>query len=382
MDATSEEYDKDHKAYDSVLADKDKVKKALEKDLKGGDNNNFRKLSKASGERIQTELNGYSNDASGVKQKLTELRGQGYRLQAAQAMVRKAEDVIQSVDLQKLKAKDEAEVKKLQDHEKAVKGFIKDYIAAVANPKDGAKKFAESFAKDKVKDVVGGEGGVEDILSYILTDGYYVKEIAKIQAKIQKINQQLDQIGENILKEDLETAEKTVLAIKTDVEKIMQELDGEKDKEGQSVNTLADAEKDHPGTTTSFAMLQDYYKNVKAVGRKLQATIPKYQAALEGARTAIPYTKLLRQIVAEDRSLTEKLVSFDHLADKDVLKQFADVETITEFANELDDWYKDLHVDETLATLKQMQTQLLQNKQFEYVGQVLNDVDKTGLKHV
>jgi hypothetical protein len=368
LDQDSGKHTGQRHAFDATLANSGPVNEAFAKDLKQG---GFRKLSKAAGEGFQHNLAAYEKASAAVKKNSKLLEVQAWRIAAAQAMVKHAQILLETYDQEKKRAAESKKLAEVKEQLAQTKEWISYYKELAKDPAGAAKKVGLDIA-----DVV-----VDEILLELLTGGSYERRIKEIEAEIKKIDARLDELKLGGLKAGLEQALNTVKAEQKTADAVRMELEQAKREQGQAVDHLANMEGDHPGTTTVFRQLQQYYGSAQDSGAKTLQSSKEYEQAMLGAKGAMPHTAQIRQAVAKDGSDMRSLYQGDW-ANMAVMEQEEQARTIVAYTKKMDDWYKEQEVDKHLEEERKLQAALLQNKHFDYVGQLVNAVQEQGLGHV
>jgi hypothetical protein len=368
LDQESNEHTAQRHAFQATVASSEQVNEAFAKDLKQG---GFRKLSKAAGAGFQNNLAAYERASTAVTKSSKLLEVQAWRIAAAQAMVKQAQMLLETYDQEKKRAAESKKLAEVKEQLAQTKEWISYYKELATNPAGAAKKVGLDIAN-----IV-----VDEILLELLTGGSYERRINQIEAEIKKIDARLDELKLGGLKAGLDEALNIVKAEQKTAEAVRIELAQAKREQGQAVDHLADLESDHPGTTSVFRQLQQYYDSAQDAGAKTLASSKEYEDAMQGAKNAMPYTADVRQTVLKDSSDMRKLYQ-DDWANMAVLEQEEQARTIVAYTKKLDDWYKQQDVDKQLEEERKLQAALLQNKHFDYVGQLINAVQEQGLGHV
>jgi hypothetical protein len=368
LDQESSEHIAQRHAFSSRVASSEQVNEAFATDLKQG---GFRKLSKAAGGQFQQNLANYEKASAAVTKNSKLLEVQAWRIAAAQAMVKQAQSLLEAYDQEKKRAAESSKLAKVKEQLAQTKEWISYYKELAKDPAGAAKKVGLDIANMVV----------DEVLLELLTGGSYERRIKEIEANIKLIDARLDELKLGGLKAGLDEALNIVKAEQKTAEAVRVELQQAKREQGQAVDHLANIETDHPGTTTVFRQLQQYYGSAQDVGAKTLESSKQYEQAMLATINAMPYTVEIRQVVAQDSSAMRTLYQGDW-ANMAVLEQEDQARTIVEYTKKIEEWYKKQDVDKQLEEERKLQAALLQNKHFDYVGQLVNAVQEQGLGHV
>jgi hypothetical protein len=369
LEEASKKYNEKRKSYESTMSDMQGVLKNFETDLQKG---SFNKLSKKSKQEVDKALRGFETASHEIKEKTTRREGQAWKLASAQAMVQKAEMILDSYDLAKQKGTAEKEKAAVEKELKQLEGFVGFVVGNVGNPLAGAKKFGvellETMAKSMLVDLLGGDR--------------YKQRIKEIEERIKRIEQRLDELHLATLKADLNGAVAMVKAVEKDTEAVRNELRKVKENQVAAINLLANVEKGNPNTTSTFGELQKYFSKVQTVGAETLKVSREYQDALEKADAAIPYLDNIYDIVETDKTFIEGINRNRNVGDIEILGEKMDAKAIGDYLKKMDRWFSSRQIDRELEAQHLLQHGLLLNDHYAYIEGLINDIQEAGLGDV
>ncbi len=372
LDERSREHYEKQTRYDMVIAHSEDVNAAFANDLKGG---GIKKLSKAVGPLFEQNLANYEQAAADVSISLSDLKQQAYRIAAAKAMVEQAESLLETYNQEKARDAEGKKLAELKQKMEDLKSGVNFVIDAVKDPKgtidDLKKKAGLKIREAFVDEIVDGLLGGEKLKS----------EMAQIERRIAAINQRLEALKLTGLNAGVNQAMNTVNAEMEKTTRAQIALKKAKQAQGQAVDILATMERNNPNTTTVFGKMQHYYAEVQQAGSEAMQESKKYETDLEGVQGAMSHTAELRQTVQQDRAVLGKLYPLGS-ADPDEMAARDKMNAIVDYTKQMDDWYKAKGVESQIQEQKQLQSDLRGNKQFAYIGKMINAVQEQGLGHV
>jgi hypothetical protein len=371
LDEKTREHTEKAAKYDMVMAHSEDVNAAFSKDLQTG---GFKKLS-AAAPMFGQKLLDYQKAASDVKINLLAMKEQAFRIAAAQAMVEQAQMLLDAYNTEKERGDESQKLDELKQKLQGLKDGVNFVIDAAKDPKGAAKDIAKKVGL-KLKDAL-----VDEIVDGLLGGEKLKGEMAKIEARIAALDKRLEELKLGGLNAGVRHGFSTVQAEMEKTKQVQEAMAKAKNEQREAVNMLADMERDHPNTTTMFSQLQTHYGEVKQAGDAAMAESKAYENELYAVDHGMSGTARIRQTVKTDRAaMTDSLLKSG--PDEEYLKHQSDSEGILDYADRMDEWYKSKHVDKEVQGQKARQEYLRDNKQFDYIGEMVKQVQSQGLGHV
>jgi hypothetical protein len=371
FDARSKDHTAKQTKYQMIQANSEDVNAAFDKDLKG---KGFEKLRDKEGVGFSTTLASYEKASADIDINYKKLEAQAWAVAAAQAMLSQAEMLLESYNSEKERDAEGKKLAELKQKLEDLKGGVNFVIDVVKDPKGAAKDLAKK-AGVKIREAV-----VNEIVDGLLGGAKLNREISEIEGRIKRLNEKLDELKLGGIKGGINQAFSTIKAEEGKTEAIQQEFASAKTAQGQAVDHLADIEKRHAGTTTTFSKMQEYFDNVQNAGAEMQKESQDYEKEMIAARGSMSHTAKIRESVLKDSSDMRKLYDGEW-AHMDVLKQEEHAKTIVAYTKSVDEWVAKQDLDKQLQEQQQLQVDLRRNKQFEYIGKLVNEVQQQGLGH-
>ena len=234
---------------------------------------------KVGGPYLSDKLEKYGKSSSELKQSMTNLEGKAKRLAAAQATLTQAEALLKSYETEKKRDADAKELAEIEGKLAKINEGIALYKDAAQDPLGTAKKLGIQVAHDLL----------DKFLVEVLTGGAYERRMNELKERIEKFNQQLDDLRLEGLKAGFEAATRTIEALEKESESFREAIEQAKTEQRDAIDALARMEKDNPGTTSVFGELQGYYENVEQAGLMLLESSKEFEGSILEAENTLPY---------------------------------------------------------------------------------------------
>lgn len=367
VDESSREHEGQTTKFDATVAYSDDANSAFSRDIKKG---KFDKLSREQADDLMEGMNSYENASSEVKSTTSLLEAQAWKLGAAKALVTQANALLETYHQKK---KQDAANKELEEVKAKLEnlGNAADFIIdAHLDPKAVAKKLGTDIAK----------GLAKKFLVELMGGAVYEREIKEIEAEIARIAKKIDDLELSSLKAGLDSALNTVKAEQEVTRALQEKLSNAKAEQGRAIDRLATLEKKSPGTTGVFGELQEYYGNVQEAAAETLKSSRELTGVLQDAQKSMAYTDTIKQTVRRDSSNMRILFQDDSM-NMAVLEHEHQARELLKYADQMKDWYDSQNAEQQLAEQQDQQASLLQNKQFDYIGQMINAIQEQGFGH-
>ncbi len=291
-------------------------------------------------------------------------------------MVEQAETLVDAYYKEKERDAQGKKLAALKNQLDDLRNGVNFVIDAAKDPKGSAKDVAKKV-KLHIRDAI-----VDEIVDGLLGGQKLKKEMAEIEARIAALNKRLEDLKLTGLNAGVSQASNTLSAEVQLTMKAQEALTKAKRGQGHAVDKLAIMEKNHPGTTTVFSELQQYYSGVQSESAEIMKSSKDYEKTMRDSAAALTYTADLRQAVRSDRAVMNELYPVGggvYLEDE---KQRVQTKAIVDYADNVDRWYKSKKIEDQLLEQRQFQDSLRGNQQYHYVSQLVDAIQADGLGDV